>query len=214
LDQASITFLREGRQLTPEAKAEVNYFAAARQSEMTAKRSVFNLKVAGNEQNDQTRFVINENALLEYEMDKDASKFMDATVKGIQFYTIENGLRYAINERPLAAGEVALGMKVEKAGSYTITLDTTADAEVYLIDLLTGQEILLGEGGYTFQAEAGTFDGRFLVRLVSSDLTGISNVSNDQQKDGDYYDLQGRRVEKGQLKNGIYVKKGLKAVVK
>jgi hypothetical protein len=214
LDQASITFLREGRQLTPEAKAEVNYFAAARQSEMTAKRSVFNLKVAGNEQNDQTRFVINENALLEYEMDKDASKFMDATVKGIQFYTIENGLRYAINERPLAAGEVALGMKVEKAGSYTITLDTTADAEVYLIDLLTGQEILLGEGGYTFQAEAGTFDGRFLVRLVSSDLTGISNVSNDQQKDGDYYDLQGRRVEKGQLKNGIYVKKGIKAVVK
>ena len=214
LDQASITFLREGRQLTPEAKAEVNYFAAARQSEMTAKRSVFNLKVAGNEQNDQTRFVINENALLEYEMDKDASKFMDATVKGIQFYTIENGLRYAINERPLAAGEVALGMKVEKAGSYTITLDTTADAEVYLIDLLTGQEILLGEGGYTFQAEAGTFDGRFLVRLVSSDLTGISNVSNEQQKDGDYYDLQGRRVEKDQLKNGIYVKKGLKAVVK
>ena len=214
LDQASITFLREGRQLTPEAKAEVNYFAAARQSEMTAKRSVFNLKVAGDEQNDQTRFVINENALLEYEMDKDASKFMDATVKGIQFYTIENGLCYAINERPLAAGEVALGMKVEKAGSYTITLDTTADAEVYLIDLLTGQEILLGEGGYTFQAEAGTFDGRFLVRLVSSDLTGISNVSNDQQKDGDYYDLQGRRVEKGQLKNGIYVKKGLKAVVK
>lgn len=214
LDQASITFLREGRQLTPEAKAEVNYFAAARQSEMTAKRSVFNLKVAGNEQNDQTRFVINENALLEYEMDKDASKFMDATVKGIQFYTIENGLCYAINERPLAAGEVALGMKVEKAGSYTITLDTTADAEVYLIDLLTGQEILLGEGGYTFQVEAGTFDGRFLVRLVSSDLTGISTVSNDQQQDGDYYDLQGRRVEKGQLKNGIYVKKGLKAVVK
>ena len=214
LDQASITFLREGRQLTPQAKDDVNYFAGTRQSEMTAKRSVFNLMIAGNEQNDQTRFVINENASLEYEMDKDASKFMDAAVKGIQFYTIENGLRYAINERPLAMGEVALGMKVEKAGSYTITLDTTADAEVYLIDLLTGQEILLGEGGYTFQTEAGTFDNRFLVRLVSSDLTGISNVSNDQQKDGDYYDLQGRRVEKGQLKNGIYVKKGLKAVVK
>ncbi len=214
LDQASITFLREGRQLTPQAKDDVNYFAGTRQSEMTAKRSVFNLLIAGNEQNDQTRFVINENASLEYEMDKDASKFMDAAVKGIQFYTIENGLRYAINERPLAMGEVALGMKVEKAGSYTITLDTTADAEVYLIDLLTGQEILLGEGGYTFQTEAGTFDNRFLVRLVSSDLTGISNVSNDQQKDGDYYDLQGRRVEKGQLKNGIYVKKGLKAVVK
>ncbi len=212
LDQASITFLREGRQLTPEAKAEVNYFAAARQSEMTAKRSVFNLKVAGNEQNDQTRFVINENALLEYEMDKDASKFMDATVKGIQFYTIENGLCYAINERPLAAGEVALGMKVEKAGSYTITLDTTADAEVYLIDLLTGQEILLGEGGYTFQAEAGTFDGRFLVRLVSSDLTGISTVSNDQQKGEDYYDLQGRKID--QPAKGVYINNGKKVVVK
>ena len=212
LDQASITFLREGRQLTPEAKAEVNYFAAARQSEMTAKRSVFNLKVAGNEQNDQTRFVINENALLEYEMDKDASKFMDATVKGIQFYTIENGLRYAINERPLAAGEVALGMKVEKAGSYTITLDTTADAEVYLIDLLTSQEILLGEGGYTFQAEAGTFDGRFLVRLVSSDLTGISTVSNDQQKGEDYYDLQGRKID--QPAKGVYINNGKKVVVK
>lgn len=212
LDQASISFLREGRQLTPEAKAEVNYFAAARQSEMTAKRSIFNLKIAGNEQNDQTRFVINESASLEYEMDKDASKFMDATVKGIQFYTIENGQRYAINERPLAAGEVALGMKVEKAGSYTITLDTTADAEVYLIDLLTGQEILLGEGGYTFQAEAGTFDGRFLVRLVSSDLTGISTVSNDQQKGEDYFDLQGRKID--QPAKGVYINNGKKVVVK
>ena len=213
LDQASITFLREGRQLNPQVR-DITYFAKTRQSEMTTKRSVFNLTIEGQEQNDQTRFVINESALLSYEMDKDASKFMDGAAKGIQLYTIEEGLRYAINERPLAKGEVVLGMKIMKDGSYTIKLDTQADAEVYLVDLLTGETILMGEAGYTFLAKAGSLDNRFIIRLSGTELTGISTVDNAQQQNENYYDLQGRRVEKNQMKNGIYVKKGQKAVVK
>lgn len=213
LDQASITFLREGRQMNPQVR-DITYFAGTRQSDMTAKRSVFNLTIDGQEQNDQTRFVINENAALTYEMDKDASKFMDGAVKSIQLYTVEEGLRYAINERPFAKGEVALGMKVMKDGNYTIKLDTKADAEVYLVDLLTGETTLMGDAGYTFQAKAGTLDNRFVIRLSGIDLTGISTVGNAQQQDENYYDLQGRCVEKNQLKNGIYVKKGQKAVVK
>ena len=211
LDQASITFLREGRQLTPQAMDNVNYFAGTRQSEMTAQRSIFNLSIEGENQSDETRFVINEAALLTYEMDKDASKFMDGNANGILLYTIEDGLNYAINERPLNNCEVALGMKVTKAGTYTINLDTKADAEVFIIDLLTGEEVLLGEAGYTFQAEAGTLNGRFLIRLTGGEVTGIKSVDK-QQNNENYYDLQGRRVENAT--KGVYIKNGQKAVVK
>ncbi|MCR5271038.1 MAG: leucine-rich repeat protein [Prevotella sp.] len=211
LDQASITFLREGRQLTPQAKDEVSYFAGTRQSEMTSQRSIFNLSIEGENQSDETRFVINEGALLSYEMDKDASKFMDGNANGILLYTIEDGLNYAINERPLNNCEVALGMKVTKAGTYTINLDTKADAEVYIIDLLTGEEVLLGEAGYTFQAEAGTLNGRFLIRLTAGEVTGIKSVDK-QLNNENYYDLQGRRVENAT--KGVYIKNGQKVVVK
>ena len=213
LDQASITFLRDGRQMTPAVRTDVNYFSATRQSEMTSKRYVFNLTVEGLEQSDVTRFVINEEASLAYEMDKDASKFMDATASGIQLYTVENGLRYAINERPLSGAEVALGMKIAKAGTYTITLDTKADAEVYLVDLLTGEKFLMGENGYTFQAEAGTLDSRFIIVLAGGEPTGIETIANSQDANN-IYDLQGRRIEKNQMRNGVYVQKGKKTVVK
>ena len=136
---------------------------------------------------------------------------MDGNANGILLYTIEDGLNYAINERPLNNCEVALGMKVTKADTYTINLDTKADAEVYIIDLLTGEEVLLGEAGYTFQAEAGTLNGRFLIRLTGGEVTGIKSIDK-QLSNENYYDLQGRRVENAT--KGVYIKNGQKVVVK
>lgn len=212
LDQATITFLKEGRQTDGYSYGRV-FFNGARQSEMTAKRYVFNLTLSGNELSDRTRFVINEEASLTYEMDKDASKFASMNANAVQLYTVENGVRYAINERPLGKGEIVLGMSIAKKGTYTLKLDTQVENEVILMDRLTGTEVLLNEDGYTFTAEAGKIDSRFVVRLVSGETTGISFTPILSEGKGVVYDLQGRRV-KSQLKSGLYIHNGKKVVVK
>lgn len=211
LDQPSIGFVKEGRQTTPESLGNF-YFNNARQSDMTAKRHVFNLTIKGNEQTDRTRFVINENAQLTYEMERDASKFAAMTADALQLFTIEQGVRMAINERPLSSGEVKLGVTIGKKGSYTINVDTKSTTEVYLIDRLTGTEILIGEEGYTFESEAGTYADRFMVRLGIGETTGIETVDLSKQADGDYFNLNGVRVDKPQ--KGLYIKNGKKVVVK
>jgi len=230
VDQAAITFLKEGRQVAD--WQNWNYYFhgnnndsifGARQSDMRAERSVFNLTVTGNEMSDRTRFVINNDARLSYEMDKDASKFAGMNAKGVQLYTVEQGVRMAINERPISNGEVRLGMTIGTKGTYSLKVETKVDNEVYVLDRLTGVETLLGEEGYTFETETGTQDNRFVVRLGAGELTGIKSIENSEfrMENGEIYDLSGRKVKsqlstlKSQIRSGLYINaNGKKVVVK
>lgn len=214
LDQPSIGFVKEGRQATNEANYQM-FFNNARQSDMSAKRYVFNLTIEGNEQADRTRFVMNENAQLAYEMERDASKFAALTANALQLFTLEQGVRMAINERPLGNGEVKVGVIVGKKGTYTLNIDTQSDNAVYLIDKLTGAETLMDEEGYTFESEAGTYTDRFVVRLGAGETTGIITMTRDGvQSAGDkaVFNLGGQRVMNPV--KGLYIKNGKKIVVK
>jgi hypothetical protein len=174
-------------------------------------RSVFNLMVNGNEMSDRTRFVINNGAMMEYEAGRDANKFV-SDEQSVQLYTIQNDVHFAINERPLGDAIIELGMIVSKAGSYTFTLSTEVENEVYLIDRLTGMEIRLdGTEGYVFDVEQGTIEGRFAIRLGGGDVTGIMSLERDSNAEN-YYDLQGRKIE--MPAKGVYINNGKKVVVK
>jgi len=209
-DQATIEFLAAGRQNSCYKNNEV-FFNNSRQSEMTTKRSVFNLMLQqDNKTLDRTRIVINKQAELGYESDKDAAKF-EAMTKVSQIYTIVDGQHYAINERPIGNGEMVLGAEFAMKGTYTLILETSAEEKVYLIDRLTGAEVLMTEDGYTFEAEAGIANGRFLVRVDSDELTGIRSIDNSESEDA-YYDLRGVRVQKPH--KGLYINNGKKTVVK
>jgi len=209
-DQATIEFLAAGRQNSCYKNNEV-FFNNSRQSEMTAKRSVFNLMLQqDNKTLDRTRIVINKQAELGYESDKDAAKF-EAMTKVSQIYTIVDGQHYAINERPIGNGEMVLGAEFAMKGTYTLILETSAEEKVYLIDRLTGAEVLMTEDGYTFEAEAGIANGRFLVRVDSDEVTGIRSIDNSESEDA-YYDLRGVRVQKPH--KGLYINNGKKTVVK
>lgn len=210
VDQASITFLKEGRQADLEIR-DISYFAQTRQSDMTAQRSVFNILLTNGEQGDHTRFVINPEAVTGYEQGLDASKFMGENAP-VQLYTLEQGVRYAINERPLGNDNIRLGVKLQKKGTFTITLDTRANDEVILIDHLTGTEVLLGEEGYTFVSEAGTFENRFEIRLGLGETTGIQEVNQSASAADTYHNLNGVRVLQPQ--KGLYINNGKKVVVK
>lgn len=212
IDQESITFRKEGRQIDMEIRdiEEV----VVNNVPLTSNRSVFNLTLSGNDVKDQTRFVINPMTKMDYEASHDASKFMSTEESAIELYTVLDNVRYAINERPLFDGIVELGMQIKANGTYTLALDTKVLNEIYLIDRQTGEETRIdGTEGYSFYAEAGTIEGRFAIRIGDGETTGISIIGNNGlDKDAPIYNLNGQRVNANM--RGIYIQNGKKTVVK
>ena len=234
LDQEKLVFHKEGRQHDLSLHYDVQEARTARARSFAYPRQVFNILLTkANDDTsvtlldaDRTRFVINEAATLDYEPGRDASKFFSLNADADHLYTIHNGVHYAIDERPLADGLIRLGLQLPKEGTYTISLGDAShlmnndgmNHEVTLIDHETGTETDLSTEAYTFHADAGTFDGRFTIRL-SGAPNSIQTIGMDTERPslGDglgegLFDLQGRRVSKPQ--RGIYLRNGKKHVVK
>lgn len=210
VNEEKITFLKEGRQINTDVR-DVEY--GNNRAASVAERNVFNVTLTGNEMSDRTRFVINGNAQMDYEAGRDASKFMSLETQSIQLYSMLGDVRYAINERPLADGLIELGIQVCAEGTYTITLDTKAENEVYLIDRATGTEIRIdGTEGYSFYAEKGIVEGRFAIRMGDGVVTGINAIDNSQLTNDSYYNLKGQRI--ANPTKGLYIKNGKKMIVK
>jgi hypothetical protein len=117
---------------------------------------------------------------------------------------------YAINERPLADGEVQLALQTATGGTYTIALQTKAEGDVWLTDRATGIDTNLADGAYSFNAGAGTDSGRFVLHFGA--MTGVSEIVNSQSSNCKFFDLQGRRVS--QPAKGLYLRDGRKVIVK
>ena len=165
---ASIAFPLEGRQTSPEVVSA----QAKRKPHMrglVARRQLIDLTLSAGDASDRTRVVLNEAATEGYDLNADASKFMSSNPDAPQLYSQADGVRYAINERPAADGRVSLGAHFGHDGRYTLALASCSDAQagVTLVDRLTGSETDLTRGAYTFDALAGTADGRFELRLTS-----------------------------------------------
>jgi hypothetical protein len=221
IDKGDIVFSKDGRQTNRTART-IEAPARLKASATNATRTIFNLSLSDGNNTDRTRVVLNENATLPYEMDKDASKFMstDATVP--QIYTSADGVNYAINERPLADGTVSLGAYIGKAGLYTITLDNNVDGyNVVLEDKVENKLVdMTSDGGYTFSAEAETYTSRFMLHF-DNETTGIAEIENGKLNiEHSVYDLQGRKVkssisnlQSSLLKKGIYIQNSKKIML-
>ena len=226
LDQSQVIFLKEGRQ-NDMAIRDTIYYNSSRASVAGQQRKVFNLQLFNGEspsaQLDRTRFVLNESASLGYDAGLDASKFFSTEPGVAHLYTLDGDVQYAINERPVGSGEILLGLQLSEGGTYTIALSKkkgsgkwNENTEVWLIDKQENSETQLTplsgetEGvSYTFQANAGTLNNRFVIRLGNA--TGINTIDHSPLTIDHYYDLQGRRINHPQ--KGIYIKNGQKFVV-
>ena len=207
----NIVFHKEGRQLTSDINhaAGVKEFAPANQS-----RYFFELQMIGDETMDETRVVLNDEASLGYEIERDASKFMSFESAVPQIFTLDtddNG--YAINERPIADGKARLAYYAGQTGYYTISA-TRADGEIYLYDTKTNKTINLAEQDYTFHSNAteSANTTRFILTFSVSDATGIETVKDSKTESNDVYDLQGRKVQNAS--KGIFIQNGQKVVRK
>ena len=147
-----------------------------------------------------------------YEPAFDASKMMSMESEVAQIYTLDDeGIRYAINERPVNDGSVRLGFYAGKHGTYTLSLSRNAADTVVLIDLLTRTEVDLTVGEYSFTTEAGTYNSRFALRFNPGEATGISAAK--QEAEGGYmYNVYGQRISKPA--KGITIRNGRKLIIK
>ena len=171
----AIRFSAEGRMNLIEAMQYVE--GGALRSTHIGSRQLYNLQLTDGEHTDHTRFVINEQASLRYEMDKDASKFQENESNVPLLYTVADSVRYAINERPLSDGKITVGYYAPEKGSYTLRLSTSSNETAWLTDRNSGKTQPIDEG-YTFETEPGYYDDRFTVTL--GDAVASEAISAEQ----------------------------------
>ena len=189
--------------------------AAAQARQARAKQAInpnrllVNITLTDGKETDRARVVCNESAEAGYETECDAAKFGTDGVP--QIYTMDSSnVKYAINERPMAQGNVSMGYSVPKQGTYTLAA-TRMDIAVYLMDNLTGTVHDLAKGGYEFCSESGTFGSRFTL-IVKGDATGIDGVL-DVDADAPIYNVKGQQV-KDMNHSDIYIQNNHKMVKK
>ena len=209
LDQETITFAKDGRQIHWYARNSVANAQVRTDAADVQKREVYNFTLGNGERIDRTRVVINESATLGYDMTCDASKFMSSDMDVPQLFTLNGDVRYAINERPLAGAEVTLGFRVGKAGEYVLRITNPTEGEVYVEDRLTGKTVLLTDQGYKFEAEAGENLNRMVLHFGPLAPTGIDGVDADKADADNGVTLDGKPVGEGY--KGIVVKKNRKS---
>ena len=166
-----ISFGRTGCQFTTELSRQSV-------SKSLGGRSIYNLSLLDAQgKEDHTRIVINPSASEEYEINCDATKFFgEGTLP--ELYSFAGTTPMAINERPLASGEVKLGFKAPMAGEYTLTM-TSAEEKAELYDALLDRSVSFGSGAtYRFNSEGGTHDNRFTLRLPKEITTGVGEMEN------------------------------------
>ena len=211
VDNGVINFAKEGRQTNRSVRAIEAPAKAFSQN--TSNRIIANITVSDGMNTDRTRVVLNDNAAMEYEMDKDATKFMSSVVSVPQIFTSMNGINYAINERPVADGVVALNLRIGKDGLYSISLSELFNGNVVrLEDKAEGKIVTLSVNTeYTFFAKSGDCTGRFLLHF-SDETTGIGEINSNIKENNTFYSIQGIKVATP-LQKGVYIQNGKKVMI-
>lgn len=208
----TIGFPVSGKQFTDEI-TEQNA-AKGSKAKAAASRQIIDLTISSGDNADKTRVVLNESASTDYEVSCDASKFMSDSKDAVQLWTIDdNGTQYAINERPMADGIVALGVSFPADGTYTFDMPRCLAQDIVLYDSETNVETDLTTGNYTFSANAGIDTKRFVLRTKSGTATGIVSHAGSLDKTVvDIYSMDGRFLMKANgnfnvesLPQGMYV---------
>lgn len=197
----AITFQPEGRQITSTIDHSAGVKAMAGKA---ASRRFIELELSNGITDDHTRLVVNPQAQETFDANNDASKMMSTDITA-QIFSVQGDEAYAIKESPFAAGQAEIGMWFPADGQYVVNT-TRADVKVELMD--NGAVVPMP---YTFTADEGFCEGRFVLR-ITTDPTAIEGVDGNDAS-APLYDLQGRKVGSTTHK-GIYVQKGKKMVVK
>lgn len=177
-DVETITFDNEARETYSEMQKNSAMRAKSRATRtINMNRRLVNLTITDGEKMDKTRVVFNDEKTMEYDVECDASKFLSSD--GVaQIYTLDNnGVKYAINERPNKDNTVRLGYVAPTDGTYSICIQRM-DKAMALKDSQTGAVYSLSNGVYEFETKAGTYDNRFMLIPDVDIATGVNTLQN------------------------------------
>ena len=190
-------------------KAAADARLARSKQAINPNRLLVNITLSNGKQTDKTRVVFNNEADMKYEAECDAAKFSAADVP--QLYTLDaKAVKYAINERPVAQGNVTLGYTAPVEGQYVLEAPRM-DTPMLLMDNVTGTVHDFTDGAYEFTTEAGSYDARFTL-IINGNATGINGVEGTES-DGPIYNIKGQQV-KDMKENGVYIKNNRKVISK
>lgn len=225
LNTNEIKFSEEGR--THSFSSSSAAYRSRAMAQTSDNRSILNFIISDDNFSDRARLVLNETAAYDYEIERDASKFMSSNESVPQLYIIDNGINYAIDERPLGSGEYILGVRIGKEGNYKLSLNSKdSDYEVLLIDHETNETIDLNKNSYSFESSAQTVNNRFSIKVsakggessIESPITDVvsfyvngNKLYVDQEVALSIYSVDGKLIFNGivdgsvQLSSGIYI---------
>lgn len=172
LNADALTFSKNGRQHSYEVLPRA---ANARQAKNLRDRRILNFTISDGSNIERSRVVINEQASLEYESDKDAPKFMEAKPQTAQLFSVHSGVQYAINERPMGDGQIVFSIFAPIDGEYRFSVDGDT-SDMVVLDTETGAVWNLIDGDYVFTVTEGQHNARLIVSLTG-DATAISQVN-------------------------------------
>ena len=177
VDADGITFSAEGRLHRAEDAPEHLSSNRMNKRSLGADRQLFDILLSTDDTvTDRTRIVLNEHAQMTYETSRDAAKFMESYPRTAQLYSLQGGVKYAINERPTDNGLATLSVFIPEDGEYTLRLKDSDTRELVLFDTEKNENHILNHEGYTFFAQRGTHEARFLVSFTG-ELTDVSQVT-------------------------------------
>ena len=172
---SAIRFSADKRMTYKQSQAQTSNVRMRGAGAESVARKIVNLIISRGEESDKTRLVMNMDASRDYEMERDAAKFISSDAE-VQLYTLDDaGVEYAINERPMETETVKLGYIAKADGAYTISAGRM-DEDMELYDSETGMTFLLSNGDYNFTSKAGTFNSRFTIRRIDN-ATAISELA-------------------------------------
>lgn len=200
VNTTQIKFLNDGRKHNYASTSSNRSRAKMPQS---ANRTILNFILSDDSYSDRTRLVLNESASCDYEIERDASKFMSSNETVPQIYIIDNGVKYAIDERPLGTGEYALGVHIGKDGNYNIAMNSKdSEYEVLLIDNQADKITNLNSGTYSFESKSQTANNRFTIKINAKEE---QSSIEDTETDTDGFYVNGNRLYIGQdVKISLY----------
>ena len=172
LNADALKFSKDGRQHTHEIFQRA---ASPRQAKSLQNRRILNFTITDGVETDHSRVVINEQASISYETDKDAPKFMEARPNMPQLFSVESGVQYSINERPMGDGQIVFSLYAPVDGDYHFSVDGDA-TNMIVLDTETGATWALADGDYVFTATEGIHNTRLVVSLTGK-TTDIAQIN-------------------------------------
>ena len=136
------------------------------------------ITVTGTSGSDQTEIIVDDSQTSDYAIGHDLEKmYAAATIP--QIYSKTNGYKLAFNALPISdAYYIPLGFYAPKTDTYTLNMSGNANYSVYLVDNTTGVTTNLAQSSYTFQANKGLTEARFVISLAQRVTTSTTETAD------------------------------------